>query len=191
MLNGFLMEDCTHSPSNEEHRFAARPKAFRVGSDAWVLCAGRRTQRVSSRRQTTTTAVDLVVCSTLCTHSKSDTPLWKLCFELRKFTAENAIGSKYEAQNLNHTGNNVSAFDSLFLFFRTTEVLVLTGPTLTAVTKAAFEGHTEPQGRHIQYSVYTTNSTYLVHTATLRIRVCFSYFVQKSHPSELFATRYL
>ena len=55
-----------HSP----RLFAARPEMVSLGSDAWILRAVQRTQRVSSRRQTTT-AGGLGVCSTLCPHNKS------------------------------------------------------------------------------------------------------------------------
>ena len=51
--------------------FATRLDAVSVGSDAWVLRAAQLTRRVSSRRQTTTTAVGLGVCPNLCTHNKS------------------------------------------------------------------------------------------------------------------------
>ena len=46
-----------HSP----RLFAARSEAVSLGSDAWVLSARQRTQRVSSRRQTTITVVGLRV----------------------------------------------------------------------------------------------------------------------------------
>ena len=47
-------------------------KTVRVGSGSWILRAVQRTQRISSRHQTTTTAVGLGVCSHLCEHSKSE-----------------------------------------------------------------------------------------------------------------------
>ena len=42
-------------PAHSGRLFAARPEAVSVGSDTWVLRDVQRTQRVSSRRQTTTT----------------------------------------------------------------------------------------------------------------------------------------
>ena len=54
-----------------------RQTTVSLGSDAWVLRAVQRTQRVSSRCQTTTTAVGLSVCSNLCTHNKSDFSAYK------------------------------------------------------------------------------------------------------------------
>ena len=55
--------------------FAARPEAVSLDSNPWVLRPGQGTQRVSSRRQTTKTALGLGVSSNLYTHNKSDFPV--------------------------------------------------------------------------------------------------------------------
>ena len=61
-------------------------------------------QRVSSRRQTTT-SVGLGVCSNLCTHNKSSYFAWEGLFGSANFTSGNAIGLKSEAQKSNRIGN--------------------------------------------------------------------------------------
>ena len=67
----------------------------------------QRTQRVSSRRQTTTTAGGFGVCSNLCTHNKCVFFRIGKLFRFAKFTSENAIGSNSEAQKPNRRGNSL------------------------------------------------------------------------------------